>query len=663
MFPSYYERVEFGKLCIWFDGECQPGISREDDVAIFIYGAAIAVAPPSVDREPTADVQQVAELLRSALAVGERAFLEELDYIAGRHVIIAEVDGSRAVFHDAHGTRSVFHHADGAAVASHADLLARFTSEIAANEAELKKSESWAALPLSFAWDETRYPNIRALLPNHCLDMDTNRVSRYFPREENRYSRWNAEEKVAEIHRLWSNQMSALAEKHERFIVSLSGGLDSRVVLSALRDFRSKVDAFTYFAYSGKSKWVETLQLDRDIANEVLELTRVNHVQLVHGTGGAFSKDELDILDRNSLGQHGRWLVKHYLHEFGDVSGIHLRGNTHETIRVYFGGLKGRDPLGLVRNLMSHQFKRAELSEELKLSFATKLEATLDHFGYKDSLFDFDAADVFYWENRMGRWIAEVFNETDVAFDTISPANMRAIVEIGLSYSLEDRRSGIVFTELINRNWSELNFPGVNTRENLYENNLKQARKNRELTARAALAPAWIGTAVEDTESALGTAPLTLESSGTELAAKHGEFQIPAADIVLGAFASRSIVWPEGVGEEGRPRGVFAFQLKNQFANPRGTNYLRFEVLVNGDVLAAHRFGLDSSDTYWAVYGLKPGDKITLGVRALRNAQGESWSRASRTIVTALVPPHSYWARKDQLGLGFATTSVAARSS
>src|SRR5699024_6664448 len=90
-------------------------------------------------------------------------------------------------------------------------------------------------------------------------------------------------------------------------------------------------------------------------------------------------------------------------------------------------------------------------------------------FGYDKLIFDYHSLDLYYWENRMGRWHPEILNENDICFDTFLPLNVRAMLDITLSYTREERIKGFVFEELINKNYPILNFYGKNEKENLYE--------------------------------------------------------------------------------------------------------------------------------------------------------------------------------------------------
>lgn len=104
--------------------------------------------------------------------------------------------------------------------------------------------------------------------------------------------------------------------------------------------------------------------MDRDLSREVLALANVNHVPIVHGQGAKFTEDDKAIADKNSLVEHGRWLVARYVENFGNNTGLHFRGNTQETIRSYYGSTKHRDPIDLVKGLMSSRMKSANPGEE-----------------------------------------------------------------------------------------------------------------------------------------------------------------------------------------------------------------------------------------------------------------------------------------------------------
>ncbi|MEL0525966.1 hypothetical protein, partial [Neisseria gonorrhoeae] len=93
----------------------------------------------------------------------------------------------------------------------------------------------------------------------------------------------------------------------------------------------------------------------------------------------------------------------------------------------------------------------------------------LQRWEYLDNLHGVHLRDLYYWEIRMGRWASEIHNETDLAFETCVMINSRSLLEITLSFPVEDRRTGYFFAELINDAAPLLNFFGKNDLRNLYE--------------------------------------------------------------------------------------------------------------------------------------------------------------------------------------------------
>lgn len=103
--------------------------------------------------------------------------------------------------------------------------------------------------------------------------------------------------------------------------------------------------------------------------------------------------------------------------------------------------------------------------------------------GYDRDLFGYHRLDLAYLEVRMARWASEIENETDICFETFVPFNMRAIIEISLSFPIEKRLNYFLEMELINRNWPMLNFYQLNNAPNLYERYQEKCREASRLAA------------------------------------------------------------------------------------------------------------------------------------------------------------------------------------
>lgn len=66
----------------------------------------------------------------------------------------------------------------------------------------------------------------------------------------------------------------------------------------------------------------------------------------------------------------------------------------------------------------------------------------------KDKLFDFDPYDIFYWENRMGRWGARMMAEWDFGSKPIAALNSRPIISAMMSLKEHERINRTVYREI-----------------------------------------------------------------------------------------------------------------------------------------------------------------------------------------------------------------------
>src|SRR5699024_4655469 len=160
----------------------------------------------------------------------------------------------------------------------------------------------------------------------------------------------------------------------------------------------------------------------------------------------------------------------HTLHIRSTISEIgssHLlvneRGNTASRLIKYF--------------VSSFSRINRESLDKFELDLQPISEQGFKDLKYDNNRFDYHIMDLYYWENRIGRWASEILNETDVCFETYSGYNLRAIIDIALSFKFEERHSHLFLKELINRNHPILNFYGINDTENLYEQNKKLNEK------------------------------------------------------------------------------------------------------------------------------------------------------------------------------------------
>src|SRR5699024_5035715 len=309
-------------------------------------------------------------------------------------------------------------------------------------------------------------------------------VSRYFPRKNNIYRKMSEEEKFSKFEFLWKEQLRHFEQEKDDIIFSVTGGADSRVSLALAKNYLSKFKFFTYAPSNKdlekKSRFIEALTMDKKIVEKILEVIPLQHQFLLFmDEDRKLTEEDLDLLNKNTIRPHGRFLLPHYNHYFPGVDTLHIRGNLFEIGRAYFIKSTSKNNKKDIVNIVSGSLlKTVDKESTEETDIRENIESKIEQFNYDQNNYEYHVLDLFYWEIRMGRWMAEVLNETDYSFETLLPFNMRALMDISLSFKVEHRRNNYLFDELINRNFPVLNFFGKNELENMFEKS-KLVDKNK----------------------------------------------------------------------------------------------------------------------------------------------------------------------------------------
>lgn len=452
--PHDVPTVDFGQMALpggvtySFHRRSRGNVARDGKRFLIVHGHA-------VDASTGLSGQALAEELLTA-APDEESFLELLGTIGGRWAIVRGDGESMIIYPDAHGCRSIYYADDRPLAASHAHLAQRIRS--GRHDAP---AAAYSKLSTQI-WDRTPYDGIRALLPNHCLHMNSRTVTRFWPRDSNRFTRASRDERVGIVESAWHTQMAHYASTWPGLLLSLTGGADSRVVLAMSRRHLPNIDLFTYTTHSDTDDyWSRTVRQDARIVEEITSQLGISSRSIDVTERQVLPPEVRQTIRANTLGAHGTFLLPYYRQHFGQDR-LHVRGNLLETGRSAL--LAGNPPA-------SPEPVRAILmkSTEGDAQVAEQIDEGLERFGYSGDLHGYHPVDLFYMEVRMGRWYSELLNETDSVFDSFMPFNVRAMVESALAWPLRERVQGSLFYELINRNFPVLNFFGRNEARNLYE--------------------------------------------------------------------------------------------------------------------------------------------------------------------------------------------------
>ena len=206
-------------------------------------------------------------------------------------------------------------------VASHYGIIADITGE-----GEHAYFKSFNAIEKHRPWtlpgDMTPYENIRILTANHEINLSAMSIRRFWPRGE--HKRYSAKEILQTLPQHFKNQMNTLA-RYATPIISVTGGNDSKVTMSACRDVRDKSVFFTF-----ENKHTNMKNLDQRNRHSDCEyaryLTELYNLKFIPLTLNPPLDPEMNaIADKNHYHSHIRSAIPEYVNELPD--GVHVQSN------------------------------------------------------------------------------------------------------------------------------------------------------------------------------------------------------------------------------------------------------------------------------------------------------------------------------------------------
>lgn len=596
--PSHFKSNSVsGKFIYYYDENSEKYIYEHDDKFIIIHGHYVYVNINDFNFE------NPLEHLLNLYFSDYNSFLDEIDLIGGRYVIVIGNRDNVEVYPDATGARTTYYSENEVIASSHVDLMS--------DNMNLEKNNlGERAELLTYHWNTTPYNNVKSINPNFKVNIVNKKRERFFPRSNNKYLEVPHEKKLETMELLWKEQIDYYCKNYENIIFSISGGADSRVCLAMAKEHMNKMKFFTYSTTEGEAyntKYTSVLSNDQYIVKQLLKDIDMNH-EFFYFDKKQFplTREQQKIISKNAVKPHGRFLINFYLSSFPEFKVMHMRGTPLEVGRGYFLARDRESSVNEILATYKHNMKKYKeniTDDEVLKTFNDAME----NFHYKESTFDYHLLDLYYWENRMGRWHSEILNENDVCFETVMPFNMRAMIDISLSYSRVQRRSGYMFNELINRNYPILNFYGKNDKRNLYE----QMNENKIENYFSQLE------IMKDTE--------VIETLSTS----ENRMYIPEKFLSKEYAVQTKIKYTKSAG-------YLDIKFSNKYYNSKAKNYISFEITINNQRITKEDVTQWSQESQIRLFNLKKDDQIIFTLRPLRDIKRKSWEKASMSYITEI---------------------------
>jgi hypothetical protein len=429
--------------------------SAGGDFRVAIFGLVVDVEARNASNEA------IAARLAGAIAASFVAFLDALDDLAGRFVVVFKRadNGEIGVCSDATGMLKVNYREDGRACSSNLFLLTAIAGAEPTYRPEFvgegRKLWKFGALG-----NLSPFRGYKILTPNHYLNLANGKVVRYFPRAP--LAKRSAASIAEEFREICDFQISALSERH-RLYHALSAGIDSRFSLALSASRLKEIVFFTYLEN-------ESHLVDFVVGGGIAKALGLNHYGLIIEPRERFPAGIESYVakvvdpDRRSAGggsaQPGDWswyahipkMIPAYRALVANTSNasdkppLHIRSTLYEIGRSYWGKRSGlcEGDASILTQTRTDWADDALASAIFRDFFQ---ETTLQ----SASLFGFDQIDMFYWEHRCATWGGEVLAEIDFAFNSHVLVNCRRLLKLMLSLEFEERIAARLLHETINQ--------------------------------------------------------------------------------------------------------------------------------------------------------------------------------------------------------------------
>jgi hypothetical protein len=379
----------------------------------------------------------------------EDLLFEETYSYGGRWILVIDTDDRTLLFNDASGLRQVFY-TNNRIPGSHwcasqpgmlADLLDLRISEEAlhyVNSFQFRTNPEFR-----FPGYSSPYQEIEHLLPNHWLNLKTWKRGRYWPVKS--LNPLSLDTAVKSIGKSLCNLMQGASARFD-LALSLTAGLDSRIVMAASKEIINNIALMTVRQIDKPEDYVDVL-----IPSELLSRIGLKH-EIVHSSY-IIDKEYYNIFLNNTALPHWIYAPDAYaIIQFYNHGKVAATGSASEIGRSSFKKQLGKPNEAQITSRDLAKLQNMEPERFVLDAFDEWLMNIGDRY-------NIHTLDLFEWEQGHGNWLAMCQLEFDVAWqDIFTPYNCRSLLASMLSVEDKYRESPDykLHMMLVSELWPEL---------------------------------------------------------------------------------------------------------------------------------------------------------------------------------------------------------------
>lgn len=364
--------------------------------------------------------------------------------LAGRWALIYSNDKNKIVFNDPAGLRQIFYcvHEDSVWCAAQPHILAKELNcdlDDDPNIQEYINSNIYLIWERSWIGDGTPFKNIFHLLPNHYLDLNNGKITRYWPDEQ--FVELSLDEAAVKSKELLMNIFKAAVNRYE-IAQAVTAGWDTRLLLAISKEYRDKI-----YYYVQKFDSLTEDSPDIKIPRELLSILGLDlHVIDAKTYDSNFDK----IYQKNVYSlQADEKKYQHFNYFQSFQNKLIISGNISPII-------KNNIPPKIDEITASNL---ARLLERQNQKYAIKqIDNWLNSTLSSSNKYNYNIIKLFYWENHYANWGAMFNAELDIATEEFAPLNCRNLINILLSTDdkYRDHDHVVIYQRIMELSWPEV---------------------------------------------------------------------------------------------------------------------------------------------------------------------------------------------------------------
>lgn len=375
-------------------------------------------------------------------ALAEQGDWNSFDEVSGRFALIVEVEGAPLVLQDPFGSRTVYYYrGNSTCISSHTALIAKLLNLKISNSArEFMKLSEYRQRGTGYLPGKlTMYTDVKCLLPNHYLDLKSKKPNRFWPRSGR--TEKTLEQFLADCNTYFRAYASHLKETGRTCLLGLTGGVDTRAVIAGLmgQGMRPKLVTWT----GGR--------LPENEVGTVMNM--IKHLKMPHDYIPPSISSETPelkaLLSATNLATgycRGQSRLSLSMTQVTGPDFVFVRGYGGEILRGFHNrhmhGRKSQVDRSDLVELFYNLYKTRRVEKPCKQfeNFARAAFQELVEEDYSNyELFDYDILDLFYWEQRMGVWGANMHNEMDPVVYSQTGLNSRLLYDSAFGLTPDER--------------------------------------------------------------------------------------------------------------------------------------------------------------------------------------------------------------------------------